>query len=114
LDPENRLKELKYKATLSNDLIIYIFSLLVQKLDKAQSSELIGRIINSWMQRVEKHVGIIRQEQVERISVNKMEGDTTDVLDIIVRAHETLPDIVRSEYIQEVLADLQRLIVDKK
>jgi len=114
MDPENRCNELKYQLTLANDLIIYLSTAIVHSLDKAKTSELLGQLMKGWNERVDIQVDIIRKEHVAQISENSIEPIPTDVADIIVQAHEALPTILRDEFIEKTLNDMQTLIVEKK
>jgi hypothetical protein len=114
MDPDYKYESEKYKLILANDLIIYLCLVLTHYLDKSQASQLLGKTMQSWTERVEEQFGIIKQEQVQKIAEYALEGDTEDVLDIIVQAHQALPTMLREEFVGETLEAIQKMVIEKK
>ena len=105
----------KYKLTLAMDLIVYLSSVLVSQMTKADSSELLGKAVQLWTERIEKHIGDIKKEQIELLGEHSMdEFDSPDVIDILIDAHQTLPTILKNEFVGTVLENIQKNVIEVK
>ena len=104
----------KYKMTLALDLIIYLSAVLTTNMDKAKASNYLGQIMDLWNRRVEGHIIEINKVQVEKLkAMSALSEDPDDVLDIIVQAHQTLPSILRDEFVGTILENMQKQVIER-
>jgi hypothetical protein len=105
----------KYKLTLAMDLIVFLSSVIVSKMKKAESSDLLGKAMQLWNERIDKHMIEIKKEQTEMLANYAMdELDSPDVIDILIDAHQTLPTILKTEFVEIVLENIQKQVIEIK
>jgi len=109
------IKSANYKLTLAHDLILYLCSVLTYNMNRPQSSQFLGDAMETWTRRVTKHLAEINMENVKQLAATSVyEEDTEDVIAILVQAHSEMPNILRHEFVDEILLTLQKNIIEKK
>lgn len=102
----------KYKLALANDLVVCLCKVLIFHMNKAQASELIGKILNNWSERLDRHQKEITQSTTEKFKELTVFEDPEDVISILVDVHTLLPTLIKDEYIGEILEIIQEKVIE--
>jgi len=105
----------KYKLALAMDLIIFLSSVIVSKMKKDESSDLLGKAMQLWNERINKHAKEIKKEHIEMLADYTIDDlDSPDVINILIDAHQTLSTILKTEFVETVLENIQEQIIEIK
>ena len=101
-----------YKLQLAHDLIMFLAGLSINGLPPEDKAKKVNQILETWEQRVDTQVKIMRDEKVREAA--EAAGLDVDVQSILAGISALEPELVRKEFKVEARHSMVRSFVPKK
>ena len=107
------IKELEYQHTLSFDMISFLFIILTLKMTKDEAVTHIDEIFKLWEGRLEQLSSSVIDISTKKAMDSGIE-EQEDVMRMIFEIHDTLPKMLRDEFIIKLHNYIIKSIVEIK